>query len=99
MESETLKEYGTKGYLKSSSDSEEWKSLFPFILAFPFTGRNSLQVIGLVTPLLESIIGWSVQLAVNKAAHNWAVMEMVDKKEGNDPCERAEIWINCRGFV
>lgn len=57
MESETLKEYGSKGYLKSSSDSEEWKSLFPFILAFPFTGQNSLQVIGLVTPLLESIIG------------------------------------------
>lgn len=40
-----------------------------------------------------------MQLAVNKAAHNRAVMEMVDKKEGNDPCERAEIGINCRGFV
>lgn len=46
MESETLKEYGSKGYLKSSSDSEEWKSFslypgFSIHRAKQFAGHRS----------------------------------------------------------
>ncbi len=68
MRRESLEEYDSEGYLKSCSDSEECKSRFLFIMAFPFTGVK--QFAGHQPGFSPTGKRQSDRYAVNKAALN-----------------------------